>query len=132
MGVTQEALEEVGVSPPRLLSRSDRFRTWVDRQFRFPKRFLIANNLIPDGASNPCPVATLTPIERRSSLLTVTPAPLDALVLVIVSPVHILVVVPVVEVLDVAPVPPLLQGGLAPSPILFSTARLIFTSPLLA
>ena len=32
VGVTQEALEEVGVSPPRLLRRSDRFRTWVDRQ----------------------------------------------------------------------------------------------------
>ena len=32
VGVTQEALEEVGVSPPRLLRRSDRFRTWVDCQ----------------------------------------------------------------------------------------------------
>ena len=32
--MTQEALEEVGVSPPRLLSRSDRFRTWVDCQLR--------------------------------------------------------------------------------------------------
>ena len=60
-----------------------------------------------------------------------TPSPLDALVLVIVSPVHILVVVPVVEVLDVAPVPPLLQGGLTPSPVLFSTTRLILASPLL-
>ena len=27
VGVTQEALEEAGVSPPRLLRRSDRFRT---------------------------------------------------------------------------------------------------------
>ena len=27
VGVTQEALEEAGVSPPRLLKRSDRFRT---------------------------------------------------------------------------------------------------------
>ena len=67
-----------------------------------------------------------------SSLLTVTPTPLDALVLVIVAPVHVLVVVAVVEVLDVAPVPPLLQGGLAPGSVLFSTGRLIFASPLLA
>ena len=35
MGVTQEALDEVGVSPPRLLSRSDRFRTWNDCQHTF-------------------------------------------------------------------------------------------------
>ena len=94
--------------------------------------FLIAYHLVSDGASNSCSVATLAPIQRRSALLTVTPSPLDALVLVIVAPVHILIVVPVVEVLDVAPVPPLLQGGLAPSPILFSAAWLVFTSPLLA
>ena len=130
MGVTQEALEDAGVSPPRLLSRSDRFLTWVDcLKLRL---FLIVNHLVPDGASNPCSVATFAPIQRRTTLFTVTPPSLDPLILVIVPPIHILVVVPVVEVLDVAPVPPLLQSGLAPSPVLFSTARLIFASPLLA
>ena len=44
VGVTQEALEEVGVSPPRLLSRSDRFRTWVDCQIRLPESFLFAKS----------------------------------------------------------------------------------------
>ena len=94
--------------------------------------FLIIYHLVPNGTSNSGSIATFAPIQRSSSLFTVTPASLDALVLVIIAPIDILVVVAIVEVLDVAPVPPLLQGGLAPSPILFSTARLIFTSPLLA
>ena len=94
--------------------------------------FLIIYHLVPNGTSNSGSIATFAPIQRSSSLFTVTPASLDALVLIIIAPVDILVVVAIVEVLDVAPVPPLLQSGLAPSPVLFSTARLIFASPLLA
>ena len=94
--------------------------------------FLIIYHLVPNGTSNSGSIATFAPIQRSSSLFTVTPASLDALVLVIIAPVDILVVVAIVEVLDVASLPPFLQGCLTPGSVLFSTGRFIFGSPLLA
>ena len=100
------------------------------QDFDYFQQLPITTHLVSDSTSNARPVTALAPIESRSPLLTVPSTSLDPLVVVVVV-VHVLVVVPVVEVLDRAPLPPLLQRGLAPGSVLFSTSWLLIVSPFL-